>query len=116
MKAHLSTLAAVLGALLVAGCSDGDGSGGVGSCSTMSSASTCADYTGSGWSESEVKGACNGTYSADPCPTENRLGRCKLGAGSAKEYVLSYYSGGGVTWMPGTAQTNCTSQLGGQWL
>ena len=112
----MKTLLSALAVLLVAGCSDGEGSGGVGSCSTIPAASTCADYTGSGWSEAEVKGACNGTYSPDPCPTANQLGRCKLGAGSAKEYVLSYYSGGGVTWMPGTAQTNCTSQLGGQWL
>ena len=87
--------------LVTMGCSSGGGGtsvSGNGSCSQMSGGMlvTCTDY-GTGFSASEAMQICSSTmdvYSADSCPSANRVGRCEItdsGHGaSAGESVSSY--------------------------
>lgn len=72
-----------------------DGSGFAGSC-TLLAGFTCVDYTGSSYTSALVQQACEmvtgSVYSASPCPSAGRLGRCTRDAGLETETVASSYS------------------------
>ena len=94
--------------------SSGGGPGGgsaVGSCSIVGGKS-CFDYPGSSFTSSNVQQACgaiHGTYSADKCTTDQRVGSCEVNVGQASEQTVRYYSSG---FTADQASTNCTAQSG----
>jgi hypothetical protein len=87
-----------------------------GSCSlTVSSLTTCYDYTGSGFTSTTAQTTCSstnsggitGTYSSSACSTTGRIGSCVVGSG-ATAYTIRYLSGYTDT----TAQAACTALSG----
>ena len=86
-----------------------------GSCNTPT-AGLCSDYTGSDHAVAEIKNACASeiqAYSAEACPTADRVGTCLNNPGMGTELKLHYYAafpGGGDV-----AKVQCTDMLNGEW-
>jgi hypothetical protein len=126
MTLRLVMVAAALGALSLAGpCLADDAAGGPPapaaiktSCGHVKSLSICVDYTAEAFAvlgEDFHKGGCtasNGTWAAQPCPTEKAVGTCALGSGKYQRY----YNGGNIPYKADGAAKDCTGLNNGKWL
>ena len=67
------------------------------SCNSIAKMSTCIDYIGSFWTETQMKYACqySGTLSPEPCETGS-IGGCNVGKGSFNDMIIWMYSYGGA--------------------
>lgn len=86
-----------------------------GSCNTPT-VGLCSDYTGPDHVVADIKNACTSeiqAYSAEACPTADRVGTCLNNPGMGTELKLHYYAafpGGGDA-----AKVQCTDMLKGEW-
>lgn len=73
------------------GCGGDSRSGGYGSCAFAIGA-VCIDYVGPFFA-GQAKASCpgSGSFSTSPCPTANRSGTCRIGAGTQLEQALRCY-------------------------
>jgi hypothetical protein len=94
--------------LATAGCNNSENS--AGSCNT--GVGVCYDWTGSGYTASDVEAGCGGMYSSSPCTSENLVGSCIILEGTISEYITRYYA---PTYTAADAQFACTA-LGGTWV
>lgn len=67
-----------------------------GSCDVITEASTCLEYYGSFWTETQMKYNCEGggIFSLKPC-VEGHLGGCNIGKGGPSDMVTWFYNIGG---------------------
>lgn len=67
-----------------------------GSCDMIAKTSTCIDYIGSFWTETQMKYSCSysGTFSFDSCKTGS-IGGCNVGKGGFNDMIIWMYSYGG---------------------
>lgn len=67
-----------------------------GSCDAIAEASTCLEYYGSFWTETQMKYNCSdsGIFSTKPC-VDGYLGGCNVGKGGANDMVTWFYNIGG---------------------
>jgi hypothetical protein len=65
-----------------------------GSCNMISTGSTCIDYIGNYWTESNIKEYCHGTFSSHSCEKGN-IGGCVTGKGYITETIAWLYPYGG---------------------
>jgi len=68
---------------------------GAGSClfTTDAGYNYCEDFLGTEYNASAAENTCGvgeGTYSSSPCSTENALGFCAIGTGTADNYRYTY--------------------------
>ncbi len=111
MKTLMATLVTLVSIVLFVGCSGGSGSGvpsadgggpttAAGSCNGgLESGCTqelcCQDYRGN-FTAASARTSCAaiaGTYSTEPCRTDNRVGSCVLYQNTAAEQIVRYYAG-----------------------
>lgn len=64
-----------------------------GSCDAIAEASTCLEYYGSFWTETQMELNCStsGVFSTKPCPSES-LGGCNIGNGGSTDMVTWFYN------------------------
>lgn len=120
-----SSFRAVVGILMVAlqatacGGDDGGGDedskqgGSPGSC-TKETLGVCYDYTGSLYASATIEDICpviSATYSADACPSTDRVGSCKMYGDLDKEQIVRFYSS---KYEDSTASAACTGIGSGQ--
>lgn len=95
----------------------GSSSAQTGSCNNAANISTCTDLSGDAFAlgESLQRSMCeaaNGTFAMNTaCPTENRVGSCRIEGGQ----VRRYYSTGNLAYEAATAQSDCTGLYAGTW-
>lgn len=90
------------------------------SCNAIAKTSTCIDYIGSFWTETQMKYACeySGTLSPEPCETGS-IGGCNVGQGSFNDMIIWMYSRGGASIVASSAKSAkpaCDMNPMGTWL
>lgn len=96
------------------------GKGGKGSCNAIDDSSTCVEYYGSYWKETEMKLNCEGagTFSMNPCP-QDMAGGCNAGSGTPTDLVAwMYLRGGGEIDAESLkyAKLACDNTLASEWI
>jgi len=90
-----------------------------GSCNMISKTSTCIDYVGSFWTETQMKYNCySGTVSFSSCPGGN-IGGCNVLKGSPTETIIWMYPYGGSPISSDTvssAKPSCDVNPMGNWV
>jgi len=77
-----------------------------GSCNAIAKTSTCIDYIGSFWTETQMRYSCSysGTFSFDLCETGS-IGGCNIGKGSFNDMIIWMYPYGGSPIAADTAKS-----------
>ena len=91
-----------------------------GSCNAIAKTSTCIDYIGSFWTETQMKYSCSysGTFSFESCETGS-IGGCNVGKGSFNDMIIWMYSYGGAPIAVDTAKSAkpaCDMNPMGNWV
>lgn len=90
-----------------------------GSCNLISEGSTCVEYIGSFWTNTNAKLNCSdaSAFSTNSCPRP-ALGGCRLGAETSNEVVTWHYSYGGDPYTEAItyAASACRALPGGWWV
>jgi len=90
-----------------------------GSCNTISKTSTCIDYIGSFWTETQMRYNCySGTVSFNLCETGN-IGGCNILKGNDTETIIWMYPYGGSPISSDSAQSakpSCDINPLGNWV
>ena len=91
-----------------------------GSCNAIEKTSTCIDYIGSFWTETQMKYACSysGTFSFEKCETGS-IGGCNVGKGSFNDMTIWMYPYGGSPISSDTvesAKPSCDMNPMGAWV
>jgi len=91
-----------------------------GSCNAIAKTSTCIDYVGSFWTETQMKYSCSysGIFSFEPCEAGS-IGGCNVGKGSFNDMIIWMYPYGGSPIANDTvksAKPACDMNPMGNWL
>jgi hypothetical protein len=91
-----------------------------GSCNAIAKTSTCIDYIGSFWTETQMRYSCSysGIFSFDLCETGS-IGGCNVGKGSFSDMIIWMYPYGGSPIATDTAKSakpTCDMNPMGTWV
>jgi len=91
-----------------------------GSCNAITKTSTCIDYIGPFWTETQMRYSCSysGEFSFEPCEGGN-IGGCEVGRGSFNDMIIWMYPYGGSPIAADTAKSakpSCDMNPMGNWL
>ncbi len=91
-----------------------------GSCNAIAKTSTCIDYIGSFWTETQMRYSCSysGIFSFDSCESGS-IGGCQVGKGSFNDMIIWMYPHGGspiATDTVKSAKPACDMNPMGSWV
>jgi len=91
-----------------------------GSCNAIAESSTCLEYYGYFWNETQMRLNCegSGTFSSSPCPVD-MAGGCNTGMGTSADMVAWMYlrgNGGMTAESMKYAKMACDATMASKWL